>query len=152
AAWDMTRDGEWPASRYLDLLLANLGAETESTVVQVQLRQLATAVNSFTDPRLREQVRERVADELWHLTEVARRGSDSQFQLLKAYTGHACSTEHVQTLRGLLEGRTELAGLSIDADLRWDLLIALAALGQAGEQEITAELERDRTATGRNSA
>src|SRR5699024_7457107 len=36
--------------------------------------------------------------------------------------------------------------------LRWDPLIALAALGQAGEQEITAELERDRTATGRNSA
>ncbi|HLR27052.1 MAG TPA: aminopeptidase N, partial [Ruania sp.] len=56
AAWDMTRDGQWPASRYLDLLLANLGAETESTVVQVQLRQLATAVNSFTDPRLRDQV------------------------------------------------------------------------------------------------
>src|SRR5699024_5356848 len=119
---------------------------------QVQLRQLATAVNSFTDPRLRDRVRSRVADELWHLIEAAEPGSDSQFQLLKAYAGQACSPEHVQALRGLLEGRTELPGLSIDADLRWDLLIALAALGEAGEEEISGELERDRTATGRNSA
>ena len=50
AAWDMTRDGQWPASRYIDLVTANIAAETSSTVMLVLLRQLATAVTTYVDP------------------------------------------------------------------------------------------------------
>ena len=152
AAWDMTRDGEWPASRYLDLLLSNLGAETDSTTTLVLLRQLATAVDFYTDPAEREQVAAAVADRLWTLTQAAEAGSDSQFQLVRAFAGRACTPAHTTTLAALLAGTETLPGLSVDTDLRWELLTGLVAAGAAGEAEIAAELEGDSTATGQRAA
>ena len=152
AAWDMTRDGEWPASRYLTLLLANLGAETDSTTTLVLLRQLATAVDFYTDPARREQVAVEVADRLWVLARAAEAGSDSQFQLVKAFTGRASTAEHTGILAGLLSGAVTLDGLSVDTDLRWELLTALVSAGAAGEEQIAAELKQDATATGQRAA
>ncbi|WP_433083865.1 ERAP1-like C-terminal domain-containing protein [Dactylosporangium sp. CA-052675] len=43
-------------------------------------------------------------------------------------------------------------GLSIDADLRWSLLLRLAALGDATPEEITAEERRDPSAKGAERA
>ena len=152
AAWDMTRDGEWPARRYLELLLANLGAETDSTTTLVLLRQLATAVDFYTDPAGRDQVAVQVADRLWVLTRAAEAGSDSQFQLARAFAGRASTPEHTGILHGLLSGAVTLPGLSVDTDLRWELLTALVTAGAAGEEQIAAELAQDATATGQRAA
>ncbi len=152
AAWDMTRDGEWPARRYLDLLLANLGAETDSTTTLVLLRQLATAVDFYTDPAERDRVATDVADRLWALARAAEAGSDSQLQLVKAFAGRASTEAHTAALAGLLSGAQPLPRLAVDTDLRWDLLTGLVAAGAAGEAEIAAELERDSTATGQRAA
>ena len=51
-----------------------------------------------------------------------------------------------------LEETAPLAGLSVDTDLRWDLLISLVAGGRSGEAQIAAELERDATASGERAA
>ncbi|WP_277051507.1 aminopeptidase N [Ruania albidiflava] len=152
AAWDMTRDGEWPAHRYLDLLLANLGAETDSTTTLVLLRQLATAVDFYTDPARRDEVAVEVADRLWALARAAEAGSDSQFQLVRAFAGRASTAAHTTALAALLAGEETLPGLTVDTDLRWDLLTGLVAAGAAGEEEIAAELDRDATATGQRAA
>ena len=55
-------------------------------------------------------------------------------------------------MRALLEGTQSLEGLSIDTEMRWRLLIALARCGATTEEEIAAELARDNTATGRERA
>ena len=47
AAWDMTRDGEWGARRYVELVLGTVAHETDSTVVLVLLRQLTTALDLY---------------------------------------------------------------------------------------------------------
>ncbi|MBZ2196170.1 aminopeptidase N [Occultella gossypii] len=152
AAWDMTRDGEWPASRFIDLVTANIGAETDSTVVLVLLRQLATSVEYYTDPAAREHVAAGVADALWELAGAAEAGSDSQLQFVKAFAARATTDAQVDTLRGLLAGDVSLDGLAIDTDLRWSLLNGLTAGGGASEAEIAAELARDSTAAGQRAA
>ena len=152
AAWDMTRDGQWPAARFIDLVTANILAETDSTVVLVLLRQLATAVGLYLDPRQREGTQRQVADRLWALAHEADAGSDTQLQLIKAFATHARTAAHQEALQGLLSGSTAVPGLSVDTDLRWEVLLALAATGGAGEEEIEAELETDPTATGRRAA
>ncbi|MEI6591306.1 MAG: ERAP1-like C-terminal domain-containing protein, partial [Actinomycetes bacterium] len=45
-----------------------------------------------------------------------------------------------------------IAGLKIDTDLKWELLIGLAAKGAAGEAEIAAALAADNTANGQKAA
>ncbi|UFU05306.1 aminopeptidase N [Ruania halotolerans] len=152
AAWDMTRDGEWPARRFINLVTENIGAETDSTVLLVLLRQLATAVSFYTDPAEQDRIGSQVADRLWEIAEKAEPGSDSQLQLVKAFAGRASTDAHQNVLRELLSGERTLRGLSVDTDLRWDLLGGLATAGGAGEEEITAEEQRDSTAAGRRAA
>ena len=51
-----------------------------------------------------------------------------------------------------LNGLEQLPGLVLDTELRWHLLIELAAHGRASEDDIAAELVRDATAAGEKRA
>jgi aminopeptidase N len=51
-------------------------------------------------------------------------------------------------LAGWLAGSGVPAGLTVDADLRWAILLRLAVLGAADEARIDAEQARDRSARG----
>ena len=62
AAWDQTRDAESSPSDYVDLVLRNIGSETESTTVRTTLAQLQLAANSYVAPEKREATRAKVAD------------------------------------------------------------------------------------------
>ncbi|GAB2458994.1 aminopeptidase N [Xylanimonas ulmi] len=152
SAWDAVRDAEAPASSFVDLVLGNVAAETESTTVAMVLGQLGTAATVYADPQRRAAQATRVADALWELASAAPAGSDLQLQLVRAFAAQATGPEHVAPLRGLLDGTLVLAGREIDTDLRWDLLQGLVALGAAGEGEVADTLAADDTATGRQAA
>jgi aminopeptidase N len=51
SAWDAARDGETPARGYVQLILANIAEESDSSVILVQLRQLATSPKNTRKPR-----------------------------------------------------------------------------------------------------
>ncbi|MPV39130.1 aminopeptidase N [Georgenia subflava] len=152
AAWDMTRDGEWSAREFVDLALRAVAGESDSSVVLVLLRQVATALGSYVAPEARDEVGHSVAARLLELARGADAGSDTQLQLVRALAAHAVADEHLDVLAGLLDGSAELPGLRVDTDLRWTLLQGLVAGGRAGTGQIDAELERDATATGQQQA
>ncbi|MEE6280395.1 aminopeptidase N [Georgenia sp. MJ170] len=152
AAWDMTRDGEIAARRFIDLVLSNIGAETDSTLVLVLLRQLTLALSAYTDPADREERTHDVVGRLWQLAVDAPPGSDRQLQLVRSFVGRARSADQLATVAGLLGGTTALAGLEIDTDLRWALVTSLSAGGRVDGAAIDAEERRDPTATGRQAA
>ncbi|MCR2792905.1 aminopeptidase N [Microbacterium sp. zg.Y625] len=148
AAWDQTRDGETAASDYVDLVLRNIGSETESTTVRTTLGQLQLAANSYVTPATREATRARVADGLWKLAQGAQPGSDSQLQFVTAFAAAASTAAHTQTVKALRDGETVLEGLTIDTDLSWQLLVSLAAAGAVTAEDIDAALAADNTAKG----
>jgi aminopeptidase N len=152
AVWDATRDGETPARDYVDLLLNNIAHETDSSVVLVLLRQLHTALDLYVAAEHRSATEVAAADTLWTLATDADSGSDTQLQLVKAFAARASTPEQLDAVAALLDGGTRLDGLSIDTDLRWELLASLVAGGRAGEAEIAAQLEADPTATGQRAA
>ena len=148
AAWDQTRDAESSATDYIDLVLRNIGAETESTTVRTTLAQLQLAANSYVAPGKRAEARERVADGLWELAQAAESGGDSQLQFVTAFASAAATPAHVETVRALRDGETVLEGLEIDTDLSWQLLVALAAGGSVTAADIDAARAADNTAKG----
>ena len=152
AAWDMTRDGEWAARDFVDLVLGNISSESDSSVVLVLLRQLATALGSYVADEVRAVTARQVADRLWQLTQEAAPGSDIQLQLLKAFALHAGTPAQLDVLDGLAAGRTTLDGLELDTDLSWELLLARVAGGRAGATAIDAALGADATASGQRAA
>lgn len=152
AVWDATRDGETPARDFVDLLLNNIAHETDSSVVLVLLRQLHTALDLYVAAEHRPATEVAAADTLWTLATDAPAGSDTQLQLVKAFAARASTPEQLDAVAALLDGGTRLEGLSIDTDLRWELLLSLVTGGRAGEAEIDAQLEADPTATGQRAA
>ncbi len=152
SAWDATRDGETPAREYAELILNNIAYESDSSVVLVLLRQLATTLAFYVNPADRKRLTLAAADRLWELGQSAEAGSDAQLQFVKAFALHAQTDAQLDAVASLLSGERVLDGLTVDADLRWELLTSLVAGGEFGQPEIDAELERDATATGQRAA
>ncbi len=152
AAWDTTRDGEWPARRFVDLVLENIEQETDSSVALVLLRQLSTAIDLYVAREDRDAIDTATTERLIAAARRARPGSDLQLQLVKVLAGRASAPAHLDVVAALLDGTGPLDGLSVDTDLRWELLTSLVTAGRAGHEAIDAELGRDATATGQRAA
>ncbi|MBO0978954.1 aminopeptidase N [Microbacterium sp. SD291] len=148
AAWDQTRDAESAASAYIDLVLGNIGRESESTTVRTTLAQLRTAATLYVAPEARLAARQKIADGLWSLAEAAEPGSDSQLQFVTAFAGALVTPEHAGIVGRLRSGEEPLPGLEIDADLNWQLLVGLATIGATDAATIDAALAADNTSKG----
>lgn len=161
AAWEMTREAELRARDFVSLVSGGVHAETEVGVAQRLLLQAQTALGSYTEPAwAREHGWPPFADGLLELARDAKAGSDHQLAFVNALCTSVLSPRHVETLAALLDNDpTELglAGLQVDTDLRWRIVIALATAGAIDADgppspRIDAEELRDPTATGKRYA
>ncbi|ROZ64587.1 aminopeptidase N [Kocuria soli] len=148
AAWDGVHDAVSPARDYVRTVLNNIGFESDSTTVQVQLSQLDTVLDNYVAPGDRDTIAVDAAERLWTLATSAEPGSDSQLQFVRAFARRARTAEQLDRVDGLDSGELLLDGLEIDTDLRWALLISLAAGGRADVAAVDAALERDNTEHG----
>jgi aminopeptidase N len=148
----MTRDAEMPGRAFVDLVLASLPGETDSTLLRTLLAQLQTTARLYVAPEHREATIANTVRALRRLAEDAEAGSDAQLQLVTAFAALQTGGEEAAFIRALLDGATTLQGLAVDTEMRWTLLTALAAVGAATAEEVDAERERDNTATGRERA
>jgi aminopeptidase N len=152
AAWDATRDAEASPREFIQLVLNNIGSETESTTMLTLLRQLLTAANLYVTEEARAETIMSIGAGLLSLARNAAAGSDAQLQFTKFFAQFARGEEQLDALQAIMDGVEQLSGLKIDADLRWDLLGGLVVGGRANSAHIDAELERDNTANGQKAA
>ncbi|MFF2495141.1 aminopeptidase N [Agromyces sp. NPDC058064] len=152
SAWDAVRDAELPAAAFVRLVLASIGHETQSSARSLALGRLELALGRYLADEHRERLSAEAGDAIWALAELAPAGSDAQLQFVKAFTRLATTAAHGDVLGSLLEGTIALDGLEIDLDLRWELVIARAALGAGDDEELAAALAADDTAKGRQLA
>jgi aminopeptidase N len=115
------------------------------------LRQLLTVANLYVAPEYRLESQLKVADGLWKLAQNAQAGSDAQLQFVKFFAQFARSDKQLTTVADLLSGKSQMDGLEIDTDLRWELLTALSVGGKATKERIDVELEADNTANGQKA-
>ena len=172
AAWEMTREAELKARDFVALVAAGVGAETEVGVAQRLLMQAQTALRSYADPDWAcAEGWPPFADRLLELARAAEPGSDHQLAYVNALCTSVLALRHVAVLAALLDTGDErsreeqtdpaaehgLPGLTVDTDLRWRIVTALAAAGDIDNDGqatplIDAEAERDPTAAGQRNA
>ncbi len=165
AAWEMTREAELKARDFVALVQAGIHAETEVGVAQRLLLQAQAALGSYAEPVwATEEGWPAFADRLLELARGAEPGSDHQLAYVNALCTSVLSSRHVAVLADLLDSAESadrpgrgLPGLTVDTDLRWRLVTALAAAGDIDADGtatpfIDAEAQRDPTAAGRRSA
>jgi aminopeptidase N len=146
AAWDMLRDAEISAADFIDIALAGLPGEDDIATVTIIASQLVTAVELYSHPTKRDSARLKVGNAYEAMVRSAKAGSDHQLQFARNFTSFAASAEHNDLIRELLDGK--LAGLKVDADLRWTFVTALAERGLMDKAALSAELLKDNTLTG----
>jgi aminopeptidase N len=158
AAWEMTRDAELKARDFVHLVSRGVVAETEIGVAQRLLLQAQTALGSYAEPGwAKAEGWPAFADRLLELARGAQAGSDHQLAFVNALSTSLLSKRHTEVLSALLErdpADSGLPGLTIDTDLRWRIVTALAAAGVVDADGlatpfIDAEVQRDPTAAGK---
>lgn len=152
ATWDMCRDAELPAGDYAAIVLNAVAVEDDLAAVRSVLRQGQSGLNSYTPPEQRSAAVAGWETGLSGLLEQAEAGSDHQLAFAHAYAHAVTSSAGAERLAGWLTATAVPQGLVIDADLRWLVLTDLARLGACDQAGIEAELGRDATVSGAESA
>jgi len=153
ATWDMVRDAELATRRFVGFVLAHAPAESDDSALARLLGQAASAADVYGDPANRAALHASLAAAAREALAGAEAGSDRQLIWARHFISVAESADHLAYARALLDGTEEVAGLVVDTDLRWQIVMALATEGvDDGEALIAAELERDPTDIGERRA
>ncbi|GAA1817845.1 aminopeptidase N [Planosporangium flavigriseum] len=152
AAWDMVRDGELAGRDYVRMVIRGLPSEKDINLVTATLGQARSALAFYVDPAWAAEGWQQLAQCAQQAVTRAEPGSGFQLAWARAYAAAARQSGDLAVLAGWLRGENVPEGLVIASDLRWSLLHALVANGAARPDEIEAELENDRTASGERQA
>jgi aminopeptidase N len=148
SAANMMMRGRMSLPAFLRLTAAAMAEEKSVSVVANLHQTVHLGLALLADPARVREGKDFLAGEAARLLRAAEQGSDHQLAWVRLLTVTAVADEHLDLLDGLLEGTAEVPGVAVDTDLRWALLLRLAATGRADDARIDAELERDRTDTG----
>jgi aminopeptidase N len=152
ASWEAVRDAALPAREFVPLALDNVEGERDIGVLEQLLAQTQGAILVYGDPARRGAALATLAAHALAALGKAEPGSDRQLAWARTFIAAARSAEHLAVVRGLLDASATFEGLTVDTDLRWRCVRALAASGAAGDDIIDAELQRDQTDQGRRQA
>ena len=152
AACDASRDAEADPAEFIAMILGNIATESESMTMTELLRQLVNNGNLYIKAENRQQQLSAIADALLTLARTAAAGSDAQLQFVKFFALFARTESQLAALKAILLGEEVLTGLTIDADLKWELLTGLVVAGHAGAAQIDELVSLDRTANGETAA
>jgi aminopeptidase N len=153
ATWDMVRDAELATRRFIGFVLAHAPAESDDSALSRLLGQAASAADVYGDPAKRAAAHASLAAAARAGLAAAEPGTDRQLIWTRHFISVAESAEDLAYARAVLDGSEEVPGLAVDTDLRWQIVMSLAAEGiDDGEALIAAELQRDPTDIGERRA
>ena len=152
ATWDMVRDGDLAARRFVSQVMANVAGETEVGVLERLLRRAVGAMDRYGTPDNRAALADRLADHAREQLEAAQPGSDHQLAWARHWAVVARRGEQLADVRRLLDGELTIAGLDVDTELRWHLITQLALVDAVEDAVIDTELARDDTDLGERHA
>jgi len=145
--WDSVRDGELSASDYIAIALNALGTESDISIVSATNTNIETAIWFYASPGHRAALRATVSDSLNKFLKAAPAGSDHQLSFARAFAESAATDAQSKEILEILNG--SIKGLTVDAEIRWHLVICAVKRGLLSSADIDAEVAKDNTAHGK---
>jgi aminopeptidase N len=141
------RDGELSASDYIAIALNALGTESDISIVSATNTNIETAIWFYASPGHRAALRATVSDSLNKFLKAAPAGSDHQLSFARAFAESAATDAQSKEILEILNG--SIKGLTVDAEIRWHLVICAVKRGLLSSTDIDAEVAKDNTAHGK---
>lgn len=156
--WDSVRDGKLPLNEYLQVALANAPFEQDHTTLGQILGQLSSA-KVYLNKGLGNQhgyvkdIAQQLEEITWQSTLYNSDNKNRQRRWFNSYINFAHSHSALDNLYKLLIGQHTLEGLTINQDIRWDIIAQLSRFQYRQSAKLIAqELTRDSSDTGEKSA
>ena len=156
--WDSVRDGKLALNEYLEIAINNVGQEQDYTIlgqVLSQIRQGKSYLNRIysADNKVVTDIAVQLEQLSWHSTLANSQHSNKLRRWFSYYRSFASSEQALGNLLFLLQGKTTIANLTIDQDMRWGIIAQLSRY-QYGDSAalIEQELLRDNSDTGQKAA
>ncbi len=150
--WNATRDGELTVARYTSIVRAHAPHESNIGLLAGILANTLFAIRNYASDHERQGEQRAWVETAWTALQASDAGSDAQLSWARALAS-ASAFDHVRAAEvdALLHGDAP-EGLTVDPDLRWQLLTSLVTTGHAGADDVAAQLESDDTGSGRTAA
>jgi aminopeptidase N len=145
--WDSCRDGELSTTDYVTIALNALKTESDISIVSATLMQIDTAIWAYANPAKRDSLRAHLAQSVEALLDASTPGSDHQMAFARAFANFAVTPANYDRIKAILDG--SIAGLLIDAEIRWYIFICGVKRGVFGPADIESEAAKDQTAHGK---
>jgi aminopeptidase N len=147
----MLQDALLPAPRYLAILTAVLPGEPSSQILDALARSVPACLAQHLTPEARRAPAERVhAIAMDHVARAAY-APGVRRTWFRLWLGSAFAPDALARVRRVLEGGEVMGALTLDADMRWDLVSWLAR--REGDRGLVdAEAKRDATDRGERRA
>jgi aminopeptidase N len=155
--WDGVRDGKTPLGDFIDTALTNAPIETDYTLLGDVLGKVGAARALLDrvgiDTPATRRIKAALETMAWNgVTANANKG-DFQRRWLLTYIDTAASPDAQKRLAGLLDGSFATEGVTVNQDLRWEIIGQLNRRAYLGSAElIAAEAARDKSDAGQAAA
>lgn len=146
--YDSVYDAKLALDEYVSFVLSNAGTERDINVIRLVSHHLGDAYGYLDqvamDSEKRVELQRAIESFAWQQLQQAEAGSDAQKTWFETFTGVAHSEKALASAQKMLQGELTLDGLTLDPDMRWDL-IALQNRRLYGDyaQAIERELQKD---------
>ena len=149
---DMARQAELPVPAFAAMLARGMAAEPSVPVLQALHGHAEQLMTQLAGPGQAREAKLRLAGAAVPLLGSAEPGSDHQLAWIQLLAWAATADDQLDLIAALLAGRAAIPGLLVDAELRWSLLLRMAAAGRVDEAGIDAQLAADPSDAGRRHA
>jgi aminopeptidase N len=140
ALWDEVLDARLPAREFVACVFAHGAAESDVGILQSLWERAMRAAVDYGERANVERALGCLGGRARAQLETATPGSDRQLVWARILAG-AAQVSDFAVLGELLGGRSPWPGLEVSRDLRWRVLLSLAAGGQAGDEDIATAAE-----------
>jgi aminopeptidase N len=155
--WDGVRDGKTPLGDFLDTALKNAPGETDYTLLGDVLGKVVAARHLLdrtgVDTPATRRAKAALESMAWNGVTANANNGDFQRRWLLTYIEMAASVDAQKRLAGLLDGTVTTEDVTVNQDLRWEIIEQLNRRAYPGSAElISAEAARDKSDAGQAAA
>jgi aminopeptidase N len=148
--WDMTRDGELPATRFVALATSWLPALAREAEVELLRVRVDEALRLYCPPQERPTLAAGAGDAAWQACGRQEPGRGLHTALVSTFVRWATTEAQLDRVASWVADPA--GGPLPDPDRRWEALHALVTAGRLDADGIEAEADRDRTVAGQLGA
>ncbi len=144
ALWDSVREAELDPRVYIELAIKNLPGEDDESIGASILGRTSTAMNYYVADKPRDEL----APKLESLLLERIKGAATLGQRITFYRAflNASKTDPArQTLKDILAGKMQIAGMALKTKDRFDIVTRLMVLNDPDASKLLADIERTET-------